>query len=268
MRVSEIYGRLILETADSLAPRLKYGRKRSLTDQDALTLIFGLLRTGMQWRELNSPHHYTTVLRRFHLWKREGVFEKAYAQALATYQKIKPPKRYCVDSSYVKNRYGRVGLGRNHTDRGRKALKLSVVTDDAGVVFGACCHPANRPDVVLLDDTLRSAFLKLDSIELFADRGYDSKRNRGVCRDKGLKERIFRRKTKTVRRTNAKRIVVEHTFAWLDQYRRLLLFYEQDPQTYLSFALLAMGNLLSKRISKLQSTSLSECTRSSRRRSA
>ena len=139
-------------------------------------------------------------------------------------------------------------MGKNHTDRGRKALKLSVISDDAGVVFGACSHPGNRPDVVLLDDTIQSAFVHLESLELFADRGYDSRRNRAVCRANGLGDRIFRRKTKTVRRTNAKRIVVEHTFAWLDQYRRLLLFYEQTPQTYLALVTLALGNLLSNRV--------------------
>lgn len=185
----------------------------------------------------------------------KGVFEHAYAKALYTYQKLSPAKQYCVDSSYVKNRYGRVGVGKNHTDRGRKALKLSVVSDDSGMVVGACCHPGNRPDVVLLEDTLRSAFVRLEALELFADRGYDSRRNRSLCRDYGVKDRIFRRKTKTVRRTNAKRIVVEHTFAWLDHYRRLLLCYEQTPQAYLTFVMLALGNLLSNRIVRLQRVS-------------
>ena len=62
----------------------------------------------MQWRELDSSVHCTTVLRRFHDWKRLGVFEQAYSKALDTYQKLRPTKRYCVDSSYVKNRYGAV----------------------------------------------------------------------------------------------------------------------------------------------------------------
>ena len=149
--------------------------------------------------------------------------------------------RYCVDSSYVKNRFARIGLGKNHTDRGRKALKLSVICDDSGTIVGACCHPGNRPDVVLLEDTIRSAFVRLDSLELFADRGYDSRKNRSICKENGLKDRIFRRKTKTVRRTNAKRIVVEHTFAWLDQYRRLLLCYEQTPSIYLTLCILAIA---------------------------
>lgn len=252
MRTSEVFERLVLESARTLAPACTYGRKRALDDKDALAHIFSILRTGMQWRELRAGVHCTTVLRRFHHWKRLGVFKEAYAKALRTYQKLQPPKRYCVDSSYVKNRYGREGLGKNHTDRGRKALKLSIISDDSGMVVGACCHPGNRPDVVLLDDTIRSAFVRLDALELFADRGYDSRRNRALCRDMNLKDRIFRRKTKTVRRTNTKRIVVEHTFAWLDQYRRLLLCYEQAPDTYLTFSILAMGNIICKRLVRLQ----------------
>ena len=167
MRTSEVFERLVLESARTLAPACTYGRKRALDDKDALAHIFSILRTGMQWRELRAGVHCTTVLRRFHHWKRLGVFKEAYAKALRTYQKLQPPKRYCVDSSYVKNRYGREGLGKNHTDRGRKALKLSIISDDSGMVVGACCHPGNRPDVVLLDDTIRSAFVRLDALELF-----------------------------------------------------------------------------------------------------
>lgn len=51
------------------------------SDSDALAHMFTLLRTGMQWRELNSSVHCTTVLRRFHDWKRLGVFEQAYRKA-------------------------------------------------------------------------------------------------------------------------------------------------------------------------------------------
>ena len=67
-------------------------------------------------------------------------------------------------------------MGKNHTDRGRKALKLSVVVDQRGIPFGACCHSGNTPDIILLRETLDSAFRELDALELFADRGYDSRK--------------------------------------------------------------------------------------------
>ena len=148
-------------------------------------------------------------------------------------------------------------MGKNHTDRRRKALKLSVIVDHVGIPFGACCHSGNIPDVVLLQETLGSAFQVLDTLELFADRGYDSKKNRRVCREHNLKDRIFRRRTKTVKRTNAKRIVVEHTFAWLNQYRRLLYMYEHGPCVFLAFTLLAFGHIVGGRILASESRGMS-----------
>ena len=102
--------------------------------------------------------------------------------------------------------------------------------------------PGNRPDVSLLSASLDAMLLQIERVPLFADRGYDSRNNRRVCTEAGLADRIFRRRTKTTRRTNARRIVVEHAFAWLDRFRRLLLFYEQTPSAYLSFVFLGMGH--------------------------
>ena len=76
MRTSEVFERLVLESARTLAPACTYGRKRALEDKDALAHIFSILRTGMQWRELrgggaggggcrsildSDPHTYTGV---------------------------------------------------------------------------------------------------------------------------------------------------------------------------------------------------------------
>lgn len=247
MKLSTAFERFILRQAAKLAAPSQRGRRRSLEDVEALQCIFKVLRTGMQWREVNSSVDHTTVFRRMHLWAAQGVFDAAYADILTVYKRLTPPKYYCVDSSYVKNRFGRSCVGKNHTDRGRKAMKLSTLVDHKGIPHGICCHPGNRPDVVLLEDTLSSVLVDLDGLELFADRGYDSRRNRRLCREKNLRDRIFRRRQKTVRRSNAKRIVVEHTFAWLDQFRRLLQFYEHDAATYRAFVLIALGHLVGRR---------------------
>jgi IS5 family transposase len=204
----------------------------------------------MQWRELECEVHHTTVLRRMQAWRASGVFHSAYTALLKTYKKLHPTQYYCVDSAYVKNMFSSRCVGRNHTDRGRKALKLSALVDQYGMPHTLCCHPGNRPDVVLLDDTLRGCFLALDHLSLYADRGYDSKRNRTLCSEHGLHDRIFRRRCKTTKRTNAKRIVVEHTFAWMKQFRRLLYLYEHSEHQFLAFTLLAFGNMMSKRASE------------------
>ena len=159
--------------------------------------------------------------------------------ALTTYRRLHPTAYYCVDSSYVPTfRAGR-RRPKPHRPPG-KALKLSVVTDQNGICCAARTDAGNRPDVTLLGLSLEAMLTRIDSVCLYADRGYDSRNNRHICTAAGLADRIFRRKTKTGRRTNAKRVVVEHTFAWLHRFRRLLMFYEQTPATYLAFAFLAM----------------------------
>ena len=169
------------------------------------------------------------VRRRLALWTQSGVIEKAYIEALRTYHKLRPPTRHLVDSSHIRNRHGtQPNTGRNHVDRGRQGTKITVVTDQHRVVYGMRFDPSNRPDVVLLDAALDSRWIHVQGIELYADRGYDSRANRKRCTERGLKDRIFRRRTKTTRRANGKRAVVEHVFAHLEGFLRLSFCYEKS----------------------------------------
>jgi len=81
---------------------------------------------------------------------------------------------------------------------------VSIVTDECRVVYGLRFDPSNRPDVVLLDASLDSRWIKLEGIELWADRGYDSRANCTRCAERKVRDRIFRRRTKTTRKSNAK----------------------------------------------------------------
>jgi transposase len=248
MKVVSAFARLVTSYAMLLDPKHTTGRPRSLDYKEAVERMIWLARTGAQWREIGATVYFTTVFRRMKHWIELGVFEKAYTQLLRVHKKLNPTKHYCIDSSYVKNAFGRECTGKNHTDRGRQALKLSVVCDQHGIVHGLALDPGNRPDVTLLQSTLRQMLTNVESLPLFADRGYDSRKNRGICAQYHLQDRIFRRKTKTVRRTNAKRITVEHTFAWLDMHRRLIRMYEYTAQKYRAFCIIALGSILSKRL--------------------
>jgi transposase len=254
--LSQIFERHVLKHASLLCPAERTGRPRALTDKEAFAALFKVARTGMQWREIHSSVSYATVFRRVQSWAKVGVVMGAYRDTLRTYNKLVPTRHYCIDSSFKKNVFGRQCVGRNHTDRGRLALKLTVVTDQAGVVYGMRADPGNRNDVILLQRALESMLTSIESLPIYADRGYDSKANRRICDAHSLRDRIFRRKTKTTRKENAKRVVVEHTFAWLQQYRRLLLFYEQTPTMYLLFAFVALGNILGNRVAKMPASEL------------
>ena len=139
-------------------------------------------------------------------------------------------------------------MGKNPTDRGRKASKLSVIVDDNGIPFAAQMDPANRSDMKLLTPLLQNPLLELrKGVPFYADKGYDSKENRKSVEENGLKERIFKRKAKCCRRTHAKRGVVERYFSWHDKYRRLIQRYEKQAFVYLQYTLFASGLLLSGR---------------------
>ena len=220
-----------------------------LSFDEAFDCISQVVRTGMQWRDLQPRTvSHITVFKTMHQWVSQGVFRTAYTRLLKLYGQKRRPKFYSVDSSYVKNIYGRDCTGRNPTDRGRRATKLSTVVDDLGIPHALLATEANVSDQRLLEVSLRSTLVPLcQKTELFADKGYDSAANRKICRSLGLKDRIFKRKTVNGRRTHAKRGVVERFFSWHDKNRRLLVRYEQKVGVYLQLSFLAIGQLLSKR---------------------
>ena len=233
-------------------PPCKRGKPQKLVIEHALDAIFKLIRTGMQWREISSKCNssYSTLNRHFKKWYSAGVFQDAYTQMLKLYlhSRAYKPSYYCVDSTFVKNLYGTEGLGRNPTDRGRKAIKLSVLIDDNGIIHSLLGSPANTPYVVLLEDTIRASMAPLHHhVPLLADKGYDSKANRVVCLSNGLLDRISRKRARTGKRMNGKRSIVERCFSWIDKHRRLLVQYERTPAAHIAMVHLCTGNMLVQR---------------------
>ena len=228
-------------------PSQRRGRPRLLTFDDAYDDILKVLKTGMQWRQLQPRvASHITVFKTMQSWVQRNIFQTAYQRLLKLYNRRRRPKYHCIDSSFVKNIYGRDVVGRNPTDRGRRATKLSVIVDDLGVPFSLIALPANRSDQISLQPTIESMLCTpIHGLELYADKGYDSNSNRRFCTAKGLCDRIFKRRTTNGRRTHAKRGVIERYFSWHDKCRRLIVRYEQKANTYLAFTFLHAGTRLS-----------------------
>ena len=227
------------------------GRPKKLSFDEAYNSILKVARTGMQWRQLKSESvSFITVFKHFQKWVKEDIFQKAYDQMLLLSHKARKPAYFCIDSTFVKNVYGKDCVGRNPTDRGRKATKLSTVVDDRGTPYAFLASGANESDMKLLEPTLKNMLIRVDAgMPLFADKGYDSKSNRKIAVRYGFKDRILKRRTKNGRRTHAKRGVVERFFSWQDKYRRLLVRYESYCHSFMAFVFLAAGNLISNRSS-------------------
>jgi putative transposase len=255
--------------------RSPVGRPRKLSDDDALNSIFFVLETGCQWRNAPPPPgvSWQTVYDRFRYWTKHNVFEHAFNDLVKWYLKVSPRVRggnrdvLCVDTTYVKNVFGLRGevLGRNHTDRGRLATKVSMACDSTGTPICFRFHPGNRNDIRTLGCLLDEGVRKLKTVNfptqfrsLYGDRGYDSANCRSIAQGHGLDTVIPRRRSGgaparmrgVVEEQEATRYVVEQTFGIFDLFRRLKVRYDGLAPTFKSFHFMAAGLIGGQRMGK------------------
>jgi transposase len=74
---------------------------------------------------------------------------------------------------------------------------------------------------------------------VIADRAYDHKPQRRELRKRGIRPEIARRNTEHGSGLGRYRWVVERTFAWLHQFKRLLVRYDRRAEIHQAF--LALG---------------------------
>lgn len=239
-----------------LAPSAKTGRPRAPLG-DTIDAIDIVLKTGMPWRHLQDTRfgqlvHYTTIHKRFRQWVQLGVFRKVYRTLLRldNSKRARGPRHYCIDSTLVKNQFGRDCLGRNPTDRGRRGTKLSALVDDRGMPVALAAFAANTSDFRTVEATFARADCPIRPRRVvYADKGYDSARIREFLRSRQLRPNVARRRTQTPRGDVSNRACVEQLFGWLDKSRRLLMRFETYVETYLEFTYLACSHLLARRVS-------------------
>ena len=75
--------------------------------------------------------------------------------------------------------------------------------------------------------------------ELLADRAYDHKPQRRELERRGIAAAIARRKSEHGSGLGRRRWVVERTFAWLHQLKRLLVHYDRRADIHEAFLALA-----------------------------
>ncbi len=132
-----------------------------------------------------------------------------------------------------------------------------LVADGQGTPIGFLLESAQRAEVTLAERTLdtvrvpkpagRPGRPRSRPRQLTADRGYDSGPFRRALRRRGIRACIPpKRRPKTWRPKRGRPVVarredyrrrwhVERTFAWLGNYRRLLIRWERDVLVYQGF---------------------------------
>jgi transposase len=137
--------------------------------------------------------------------------------------------------------------GPSPVDRGRPGSKQHLLVDATGIPLSFSVTGGNRNDVTQLIPLLdavpavggcRGRPRRRPDV-LLADRGYDHDKYRRLVRARGIKPVIARRQTEHGSSLGRHRWVVERTFAWLHNFKRLLVRYERRAEIH--HALLALG---------------------------
>ena len=128
------------------------------------------------------------------------------------------------------------------TKRG-KGTKLMAMADRAGLPLAACAASATPHEVRLVAATLDSRFVDETPQRLIGDRAYDADPLDQALAELGIEmiapHRRGRKKPKTQDgrplRRYKRRWKIERLFAWLGNFRRLVVRYERSALNYLGF---------------------------------
>lgn len=229
---------------------IAHKRKRQHSLRLVCDLLFYLLKTGCQWRELPQRGvKWQVVYYYFRKWQEQGIIEQLnellYARSRQKNRRNYAATAGVLDSQSVKTALATEAVG---YDAGKKVKgrKRHLLVDTQGLVLAVRVSGADETDrtgaekVFQKTDKLQLSQLKL----VYVDGGYRGKLIHQVKKKFGITLSIVKKKAKAGFQVLPKRWVVERTFAWLTKCRRLSKDYERLTTTSEAFILLAMCRIM------------------------
>ena len=236
---------------------LKRKRKHSL--YNIFSGLFYITRSGSSWRLLPSSYGipWSSLYDYFSKWQKMDWYKKLLYKLVKRERLAQgrntQPSLGCIDSQSVQSVYGGEAIGVDGYKL-KKGRKRHILVDTQGNLIALEISPANEADVKQLPYlAYLGQFRGKKFFKILADAGY---------RSASLATEIFSQTAVQIEIVNSpkrenkedksfvpqpKRWVVERTFAWINQNRRLKVDYEKTVDSAKAFIYLAMIlNLINK----------------------
>jgi putative transposase len=233
------------------------GRPREVDFREIVNAILYLIFTGCQWRFIpNDYPKWRTVYGYFGAWQKDGTWYRIHETLRSDLRRKKGrhkhPTAGSLDSQSVKTTSVPSSRG---FDAGKKIMgrKRHILVDTLGLMITLVVTTACVQDRDGLRKLLRSFGIHRKKLrKIWVDGGY-----RGAILE-WVKSR-FRYSLEVVLRSDEmkgfvllpKRWVVERTFAWLNNHRRLSKDYERYTKTSETMIQIAMMRLMLRRLKPL-----------------
>jgi transposase len=154
---------------------------------------------------------------------------------------------------------GGAKTGPSPVDRGRPGSKQHLLVDASGIPLAWSLTGSNRNDIEQLLPLIAAVPAVPGRVgrprrrpeSVLGDRGYDSDRHRRQLRERGVRPLIARRQTSHGSGLGRYRWVVERTFSWLHQMKRLLVRYERRADIHEAFLAIGCCLICFRRLNQL-----------------
>ena len=235
---------------DAIIPepqRRRDGRGRPWKDRrTVLNGILWVLRTGAPWADVPERYpSYQSCHRRFQQWVRSGVM-KGILEAVALEPKVRgvlDGEEAFIDGSFAPAKKWGAKVGKTKCGKG---TKIMAVADRNGLPVSLSLEGATPHEVKLAVPALVQMVIPEAPRNLIGDNAYDSdKLDRELSRY-GIELIAPHRSNRKSRTQDLRRLrryrrrwKIERLFAWLQNFRRLVVRYERYAENFLGMLYLA-----------------------------
>ena len=233
-------------------------RKRKYSLRDIMDCILYINKTGCQWRLVPKDFPpYNIVFYYFTKWKREGVFEDIMdtlrEKLRVALGREESPSVGIIDSRSAKTSQHvdkERGIDGNKKVKGRKE---QVVVDTLGLPMAVSVHEANIHDSRGAESALGKLAHKFPRLKkILADGGYRGDELKEMVRKTlGCRLEVVLRPNENPKKFNVipLRWIVERSFAWLYNFRRIALDYEFYSESSEAMIQIAFSKIMLNRLS-------------------